>query len=116
MDPSKEGADREQEREPLRPLPYRLLGQDIVLSYTAGPGLHELDDPYATAKGPAEYREALFYLQEVSRLGIVVRKVLLSGEREELAGPVFFPWSAVHSLFEAWPDEESEEEQEEENQ
>lgn len=86
--------------------PYRLLGKDIVLSYTGGPGLHDLDNPYEIARGPTESREALFFLEEVNPMGIVVRKVMLDEDDKEGVGlPIYFPWGAIHSLFEAYADE-----------
>lgn len=105
------GSEKNEERTQRRTnsveaFPYRLLGKDIVLSYTSGPGLYDLDDPYEIAKGPTEFREALFFLEEVDPMGIVVRKVMLDKDDKEGIGlPIYFPWGAVHSLFQAYPDE-----------
>lgn len=111
MDSGHENIEGQNEERTNRvvPLPYRLLGKDIVLNYTGGPYIDDQKDPYDIARGLTESREAIFVLDEVSRLGIVVQKIVLGDDgEEELVGPVFIPWGAIHALFEApadWAEE-----------
>jgi hypothetical protein len=82
-------AERE-ELEHTRPAVFEWEGEAVILFYTGGPFP---ESPFEIQKGSLESRSGLFGLDEVSELGVMVRKIRQGGELEE---PVFIPWGSVH--------------------
>ena len=83
------------DQEAKRSTVYSWEGDPVLMSYHSGPYLADLRYPYEVARGPLEGRQALFVLKEVDELGVIVQRIL---DDEDLAEPVFMPWSAVHSI------------------
>lgn len=112
MDPQSEEvrrAGQPQEAKHQLPTVYEWVGTVVVLNYAQGPHWPLPEDPYALARGAIEGREGVFFLSEVSRFGILVRRL---EKRGKLGESVFIPWGAIHAISELSPAEESETEQE----
>lgn len=115
---SKEPSQEVDQPKKARPLVYEWIGDLVVLAYTGGPTVADLEEPvYEIAKGQPEAREGVFVLEEVSLLGVVVRKLEWSKDRqaEEFAElPIFMPWSSVNSMYRAVLTDEAQEDQKQE--
>lgn len=83
------------------PRVYDWLGTVVLVTYEAGPYL-DADKPFEIARGRSESRAALFGLEEVSGLGIVVRK--LTGAENALPS-VFLSWGAIRAIQQIPPEE-----------
>ncbi len=91
-----------------RPLVYEWVGEAVLLSYVEGPG-YPADDIYKLKRGDLQATTGFYVLQEVSAIGIVVRRVRKTGEDEHDFGPSkFLPWSAVQAV-QGIPKDEDEE-------
>lgn len=82
----------------------------MLINYTRGPSWGDIEDPYDLARGALEGREGVFYLQELSNLGVLVRRPIRDGDFGE---PAFIPWGSIHVITELPDVDETEEEQEE---
>ncbi len=78
------------------PTVYDWVGDLVLVNYTRGPYWEEVKDPYDIARGALEGREGVFLLQEVSSLGVLVRRPV--PEKQNWAQPVFMPWVSVHAV------------------
>lgn len=110
--PSDEERKFEEESEQTRrvePLFYKWLGEPVIINYSRGPSWFELEDPYEVARGAVEGREALFFLEEAGVQGVGVRRILKGDDNgEELGALLWLPWSAIHTMFSALPEDEEE--------
>ncbi len=89
-------SDQFREQEHQRPTVYEWIGKPVFLNYSSGPSwIDEQIDPFSLARGVIEGREGIFFLSEVSNVGVLVQKLQRSGD---LAAPVFIPWGAVHTI------------------
>lgn len=110
MDPSSEHHEQEQSSgsqpvERSEPAVYEWVGEIVIVNYSRGPSWAEANDPYDIARGPIEGREGVFFLQEVSRLGVLLRRPIRD---EGFAEPFFMPWGSVHMIELVPPEEETE--------
>ncbi len=112
MLPSDEERKFEEESEETRrvkPLFYKWLGEPVIINYSRGPSWFETEDPYEVARGAVEGREALFLLEEAGPQGVGARRILKGDEdRDELGDLLWLPWSSIHAMFSALPEDEEE--------
>lgn len=78
-----------------RPWLVNLLGKPVIVNYMRGPFPRS---PWRIEKGAPDARGGLFVLTEVSDWGVVVKKVLESGE---LNTSVFISWGSLHTIQDA---------------
>jgi hypothetical protein len=70
---------------------YQWVGDWVVLKYLTGPSI-DTDDLTKVVRDKPEARTGLFFLEEVSQLGIVVA-------RDEEDPGAFIPWSSVLTVI-----------------
>jgi hypothetical protein len=86
----------EERRKRSRPTVYEWENELVIIYYTGAPFP---GSPYEIEKGSPESRAGLFGLDEVSDLGVIVRKIG-KGEDDSITyeHPVFIPWGSVHFM------------------
>jgi hypothetical protein len=85
-------SEERQKSEHSRPTVYEWTGELVILHYTGGPFPQS---PWEIEKGGLEARSALFGVDEVSELGVIVRKIREGGKLDD---PLFIPWGSVLSM------------------
>jgi hypothetical protein len=93
-----------EETEHQRATVYEWVGTVVIVNYAAGPSWGADDNPFSLARGAIEGREGVFVLNEVSSVGVILRRVL----EGNLSTPVFMPWSTIHAIYQPGHEEESE--------
>jgi hypothetical protein len=87
--------------EAKRPKIYEWEGALVLIGYTAGPEVTDLDDMFSVVRAPVEAKFGLYILSEVSSLGVMIEKVISDDEDPEKVGfatPIFAPWGTVQSI------------------
>lgn len=78
------------------PLVYEWVGEFVFLSYMDSPSVP--NEMYSEGSSPPIIKSALFFLTEVSALGVVVRRVYEKDGEQQLSLSAFLPWSAITSV------------------